>query len=129
MTLRERVRRARVYWRSRALFQESLVEGLAYTLQHLPQSVELLKLDCEGAEYHLLGDDRFLAHLAPREICMDYHRGPEALPAQPEYAPQRDEDEAQHQQLQHEIVQAVTDLRGASLHQIDEAHREGDAAG
>jgi hypothetical protein len=52
-----------------------LVEGVSYALEHLPQNVELLKLDCEGAEYHLLGDPRFLAHLAPREIRMEYHRG------------------------------------------------------
>lgn len=52
-----------------------LVEGVSYALQHLPGSIDTLKLDCEGAEYHLLGDPRFLAHLAPREIRMEYHRG------------------------------------------------------
>lgn len=51
------------------------VEGVAYSLERLPSNIELLKLDCEGAEYHLLGDPRFLAHLAPREIRMEYHRG------------------------------------------------------
>ncbi len=55
------------------------VEGVDYALRHFPAHIELLKLDCEGAEYHLLADDRFLAHLAPREIRMEYHRGPEAL--------------------------------------------------
>ena len=35
----------------------------------------------EGAEYHLLGDARFLAHLAPREIRMEYHRGPDGVVA------------------------------------------------
>lgn len=53
----------------------NFVEGVSYALEHLPRGVELLKLDCEGAEYHLLGDARFLAHLAPREIRMEYHRG------------------------------------------------------
>lgn len=53
----------------------NLVEGVAYSLAHLPTGIELLKLDCEGAEYHLLGDPRFLGHLAPREIRMEYHRG------------------------------------------------------
>jgi len=56
-----------------------LVEGVAYTLARLPQQVDVLKLDCEGAEYHLLADRRFLAHLQPREICMEYHRGPERV--------------------------------------------------
>jgi hypothetical protein len=57
------------------------VEGVAYTLARLPAGIELLKLDCEGAEYHLLGDARFLAHLAPREIRMEYHRGAEGVRA------------------------------------------------
>ena len=57
----------------------NLVEGIAYALTHLPQGIELLKLDCEGAEYHLLGDPRFLGHLAPREIRMEYHRGHEGI--------------------------------------------------
>jgi hypothetical protein len=52
-------------------------EGVAYALEKLPGRVDLLKLDCEGAEYHLLADPRFLDHLAPREIRMEYHRGPE----------------------------------------------------
>ncbi len=52
-----------------------LVEGVQYALAHLPPHVELLKLDCEGAEYHLLSDARFLRHLAPRQIRMEYHRG------------------------------------------------------
>ena len=51
------------------------VEGVAYVLEHLPQAIDLLKLDCEGAEYHLLADPRFLSHLRPREIRMEYHRG------------------------------------------------------
>ena len=55
------------------------VEGVAYSLGNLPRAVDLLKLDCEGAEYHLLADPRFLAHLRPREIRMEYHRGPEPV--------------------------------------------------
>lgn len=55
------------------------VEGVAYALARLPRAIELLKLDCEGAEYHLLGDLRFLGHLAPREIRLEYHRGPEGV--------------------------------------------------
>ena len=41
------------------------VDGIEYALGHLPAGIDLLKLDCEGAEYHLLADPRFLAHLAP----------------------------------------------------------------
>lgn len=51
------------------------VEGLSYILEQLPSGIDLLKLDCEGAEYYLLADSRFLDHLRPREIRMEYHRG------------------------------------------------------
>lgn len=56
-----------------------LVEGVSYVLENLPRDIELLKLDCEGAEYHLLADPRFLEHLRPAEIRMEYHRGPEPI--------------------------------------------------
>jgi hypothetical protein len=51
------------------------VEGVDYALANLPAGIELLKLDCEGAEYHLLADARFLGHLRPRAIRMEFHRG------------------------------------------------------
>lgn len=57
----------------------NLVEGVSYALAHLPGGIELLKLDCEGAEYYLFGDPRFLDHLAPREIRMEYHRGHDGI--------------------------------------------------
>ena len=57
------------------------VEGVSYTLANLPAGVHLLKVDCEGAEYHLFADARFLAHLAPREIRMEYHHGPAQIVA------------------------------------------------
>jgi hypothetical protein len=56
-----------------------LVEGVEYALKHLPPNIDILKLDCEGAEYHLLADRRFLAHLRPTEIRMEYHRGVGAI--------------------------------------------------
>ena len=37
--------------------------------------IDLLKMDCEGAEYYLLADKRFLLHLQPKEIQMEYHNG------------------------------------------------------
>lgn len=58
-----------------------LVDGLDFVLSRLPAGIEYLKLDCEGCEYHLLRDERFLAHLRPRRIAMEFHRGPQELPA------------------------------------------------
>lgn len=55
--------------------QLHFVEGVDYTVRKLPRAVDLLKLDCEGAEYHLLSRPEFLAHLSPLEIRMEYHRG------------------------------------------------------
>jgi hypothetical protein len=55
------------------------VEGVSYAIERLPAGIDLLKLDCEGAEYHLLADSKFLGHLRPREIQMEYHRGPELV--------------------------------------------------
>lgn len=57
-----------------------LVEGLDFVLRELPPNIEYLKLDCEGCEYHLLGDDRFLAHLQPKRIAMEFHLGTQDLP-------------------------------------------------
>lgn len=53
----------------------NFVEGVGYTLERLPRHVDILKIDCEGAEYYLLEDPRFLDHLRPQEIRMEYHRG------------------------------------------------------
>lgn len=55
------------------------VDGVEYALRRLPAAIDILKLDCEGAEYHLLADSRFLEHLAPAEIHMEYHRGHEPI--------------------------------------------------
>jgi len=56
-----------------------LVEGVGYALAHLPANIDVLKIDCEGAEYYLFGNPAFLDHLQPREIRMEYHRGPAPL--------------------------------------------------
>lgn len=60
--------------------QLKLVEGIDFTLNELPQNIEYLKLDCEGCEYHLLSDNRFLRHLNPNRIAMEFHHGPQDLP-------------------------------------------------
>ena len=57
----------------------NFVAGPDYAIEHLPRGAEMLKLDCEGAEYALLADPRFLAHLRPRSIRMEYHAGPDPL--------------------------------------------------
>lgn len=59
--------------------QLNFVEGVSYALANLPKDIDILKIDCEGGEYHLLSDPRFLAHLAPREIRLEYHHGPDGV--------------------------------------------------
>ena len=53
----------------------NLVEGINYALKKLPRNIDLLKMDCEGSEYYLLADPRFLKHLQPKEIQMEFHNG------------------------------------------------------
>jgi hypothetical protein len=36
-------------------------------------------MDCEGCEYPMFEDERFLDHLAPAEIVMEYHQGAEPI--------------------------------------------------
>lgn len=57
----------------------NFVEGIPYLIANVPRSIDLLKMDCEGCEYPLFEDERFLDHLAPAEIVMEYHRGEERL--------------------------------------------------
>ncbi|HMG58688.1 MAG TPA: FkbM family methyltransferase [Burkholderiales bacterium] len=48
-------------------------------IANLPTSIDLLKMDCEGCEYPMFEDERFLDQLAPAEIVMEYHQGEERL--------------------------------------------------
>lgn len=57
----------------------NLVEGINYTLKKLPRNIDLLKMDCEGSEYYLLADIRFLKHLQPKEIQMEFHNGARSI--------------------------------------------------
>jgi Methyltransferase FkbM domain len=55
------------------------VDGVPFVIAHVPPSIDLLKMDCEGCEYPMFEDQRFLDHLAPAEIVMEYHQGAEPL--------------------------------------------------
>jgi len=55
------------------------VDGVPFAIANVPPSIDLLKMDCEGCEYPMFEDERFLDHLAPAEIVMEYHRGAERL--------------------------------------------------
>ena len=50
-------------------------DGFTEFIKKLPRNIDLLKMDCEGAEYYLLADNQFLSHLQPKEIQMEYHNG------------------------------------------------------
>ncbi len=53
----------------------NFVDGVPFVIANLPTAVDLLKMDCEGCEYPMFEDKRFLDHLAPAEIVVEYHQG------------------------------------------------------
>jgi hypothetical protein len=55
------------------------VDGVPFVIANVPGGIDLLKMDCEGCEYPMLEDERFLDHLDPAEIVMEYHQGAEPL--------------------------------------------------
>jgi hypothetical protein len=57
----------------------NFVDGVPFVVANVPGGIDLLKMDCEGCEYPMFEDERFLDHLAPAEIVMEYHRGAEPL--------------------------------------------------
>ncbi len=57
----------------------NFVDGIPFLIAKVPRSIDLLKMDCEGCEYPLFEDARFLDHLAPAEIAMEYHQGEKRL--------------------------------------------------
>jgi len=55
--------------------QVSLVDSVGYLKRHKIGPVDFLKLNCEGCEYPLLQDSRFLEWLRPMFISLEYHDG------------------------------------------------------
>ncbi len=53
----------------------NFVDGVPFVIANLPTSVDLLKMHCEGCEYPMFKDERFLDHLTPAEIVVEYHQG------------------------------------------------------
>jgi len=51
------------------------VDAIPFLAANVPAGIDLLKMECEGCEYALFEDARFLDHLAPLDIVMEYHRG------------------------------------------------------
>lgn len=56
-----------------------LVNAMDYLKAQNIGAVDWLKLDCEGCEYELLGNQAFLDYLQPMRIALEYHHGGEGL--------------------------------------------------
>lgn len=59
----------------------SFVNAVDYLKSHSIDKVHFLKMNCEGCEYALLGDERFLDLLRPERIALEYHRGGKPIDA------------------------------------------------
>ncbi len=67
-------------WGGKGL-EVSFVEAVDYLSRHPVGEVHFLKMNCEGCEYGLLGDDRFLDLVRPERIALEYHAGGEPIDA------------------------------------------------
>jgi hypothetical protein len=70
---------ARSYRETAGGEESNFVDGVPFTIANIPGGIGLLKMDCEGCEYPMFEDERFLDHLAPAEIVMEHHHGAEPL--------------------------------------------------
>ncbi len=59
----------------------SFVHAVDYLQRQSIGEVHFLKMNCEGCEYALLGDERFLDLVRPERIALEYHRGGEPIDA------------------------------------------------
>lgn len=57
------------------------VQAIDYLQRQSIGKVHFLKMNCEGCEYPLLGDERFLDLLCPDRIALEYHSGGEPIDA------------------------------------------------
>jgi len=58
----------------------SFVNGTGYLMRHGIGKAHFLKMNCEGCEYALLADERFLGIVRPDAIALEYHDGGGPLP-------------------------------------------------
>ena len=59
--------------------QVQLVDAVAYMQTHGITRADIVKMNCEGCEYELIGGARLLRYLNPESLLIDYHHGSEPL--------------------------------------------------
>ncbi len=59
--------------------QIQLVDTVAYLQAHGITRADIVKMNCEGCEYELIGNARLLHHLSPESVLVDYHHGSQPL--------------------------------------------------
>lgn len=59
--------------------QIQLVDAVTYLQAHGITRADIVKMNCEGCEYDLIGDVRLLRYLNPESVLVDYHHGSQPL--------------------------------------------------
>lgn len=59
--------------------QIQLVDAVTYLQAHGITHADIIKMNCEGCEYELIGDTRLLRYLNPENVLVDYHHGSQPL--------------------------------------------------
>lgn len=59
--------------------QIQLVDAVTYLQTHGITHADIVKMNCEGCEYDLIGDARLLHYLNPERVLVDYHYGSQPL--------------------------------------------------